>query len=272
MSNSFKRILKNLLIFAVLMTALVAIVLASLNKYTQHDSAITVPDVTSLTVDEAAPFFEKKDLRYKVVDSVRVVSQAPGAILEQKPAPGAHVKQNRIIFLTINASSEEKVAIPDVKDCSQRQAVATLEANGFRVRNVEFVPSEFRDLVLGVSYNGRNIAAGYKLPKGTPLTLVVGQSSTSEEVTVPSMHGLTLEEANVEAHSKSMNIGTPHYDVVPANSEAAKSYRVYKQDPITGTLTSIGKKIDLWMTTNAQLLEAPEEIYVPEDSLSLEEE
>jgi len=271
MSDSLKRILKNLLIFALIMVAFVAIILAALNKYTQHDSIITVPDVTTLTVNEAAPFFEKKDLRYKIVDSIRVVSQVPGAILEQKPAPGAHVKQNRIIFLTINASSEERISVPDVKDCSQRQAEATLEANGFRIRDVEFVPSEFRDLVLGVSYNGKNLPAGFKLPKGSSVTLIVGQSSNGEEMTVPSMHGLTLGEANIMAHSKNMNIGTPHYDVVPANSEVAKNYRVYKQDPITGTSTSIGKKIDLWMTTNEDLLATPDEIYAPEDSLDYQE-
>jgi len=270
MSDSWKRILKNLLIFAVIFAALIIIVLAALNKYTQHDSAITVPDVTTLTVDEAAPFFNKKDLRYKVVDSIHVVTQAPGAILEQKPAPGAHVKQNRIIFLTINASSEERISIPDVKDCSQRQAVATLEASGLRVRNVEFIPSEFRDLVLGISYNGKNISAGTKLPKGSSVTLIVGQSSTGGEIEVPSMHGLFLEEAMSTAHAKSLSIGNIHYDVTPANSEEAKSYQIYKQDPITGTSISIGKKIDIWMSTDYELIEAPDEVFVPKDSLDSE--
>jgi len=271
MSNSFKRILKNLLIFAAILTVLIVIVLTALSKYTHHDSVITVPDVTSLTVDEAAPFFEKKDLRYKVVDSIRVVSLLPGTILEQKPSPGAHVKQNRIIFLTINASSEEKIVIPDVKDCSQRQAVATLEASGLRVRNIEFVPSEFRDLVLGVRFNGKSITAGFKLPKGSYVTLLVGQSLSGGEVPVPSMHALFLEEAIESAHSKSLNIGNVYYDVTPANSEEAKSYQVYKQDPITGSSISMGKKIDIWMSTDLNLIEAPEETYVPEDSLEVEQ-
>jgi eukaryotic-like serine/threonine-protein kinase len=271
MSDSWKRILKNILIFAVILAALIAIVLALLNKYTQHDSAITVPDVTTLTVDEAAPFLEKKDLRYKVVDSIRIASMVPGAIIEQKPVPGAHVKQNRIVFLTINATSEERIAVPDVKDCSQRQAEATLKSNGFCIRDVEFVPSEFRDLVLGVNYNGKSIPAGFKLPKGSFVTLIVGQSSNGEAIQVPSMHGLSLEEAVETAHSKSLNIGIPHYDVTPANSEAAKYYKVYRQDPITGSSTSVGKKIELWMTTDIKLLEKAEEIYIPEDSLDTEE-
>ena len=71
MSEPLKRILKNMLIFAVILAVLIVIVLTALGKYTQHDSVITVPDVSSLTVDQAAPFFEKKNLRYKVVDSIR---------------------------------------------------------------------------------------------------------------------------------------------------------------------------------------------------------
>jgi len=270
MSDAFKRILKNLLIFAVILILLIVTVLTALNKYTHHDSVITVPDVTTLTVDVAAPFILKKDLRYKVVDSIRVKTQPPGVILEQKPSPGAHIKENRIIFLTINASSEEKIVIPDVKDCSQRQAVATLEASGIHINDVEFVPSEFRDLVLGVRYYGKEISAGFKLPKGSFVTLIVGQSSSEGVLLIPSMKGLFLEEAIELAHSKSLNIGDVHYDVTPPNQEEAKYYQVYKQEPTTGSSASMGKKITIWMTTDPTLIEAPEDIASPGDSLTKE--
>jgi beta-lactam-binding protein with PASTA domain len=85
------------------------------------------------------------------------------------------------------------------------------------------------------------------------------------------MHGLFLEEAIEAAHSKSLNIGNIHYDKTPANSEDAKNYQVYKQSPITGTPTSIGRKVELWMTTDNNLLEEPDQVYMPEDSLGVEE-
>ena len=270
MRVALKRILKNLLIFTGLMVLLIVIVLFALNKYTHHDSVITVPDVTSLTIEEAAPYFDKKDLRYKVVDSIWVPLQPPGAILEQKPEPGARVKQNRIIFLTINASSDESILVPDVKDYSQRQAVATLEAIGIHVGDVQFQPSEFRDLVLDVRYNGKSIPAGSKLPKGSTVILVVGQGYSNGEIIVPSMHGLFLNEANEKAHSKNLNIGNVYYDVKPTNSEDAKTYQVYKQNPITGKPTSMGKKIDIWMSADLNLIETPDEVYVPKDSVKFE--
>jgi len=270
MRDALKRFLKHFLIFAVILTVLLVLVLMGLKQYTHHDSVITVPDVSTLTVDEAAPFIEKKGLRYKVVDSMRVVTMPPGAILEQKPAPGAHVKQNRFIFLTINASSEEQIAFPDVKDFSQRQAIATIEASGLHVSNTEYMPSEYRDLVLGVRFHGKNIPAGFRLPKNSAVTLIVGQDMSEGEITVPTMHGQFLQEAIETAHSKSLNIGNVYYDVPPENSEAARKYQVYRQSPITGSSTSIGHNVDIWMTTDENILQEPDEVKMEADTTGLE--
>ncbi|HET9570828.1 MAG TPA: PASTA domain-containing protein [Bacteroidales bacterium] len=267
MRYAIKRILKHVLIFALILTALLIAVTFSLRSYTQHDSVIVVPDVTTLTVDEASPFIDKKGLRYKIVDSIRVSTARPGVILEQKPLPGSRVKQNRFIFLTINATSEEKIIFPDVKDFSQRQAVATLEANGIHVGSIEFMPSEYRDLVLGVRYQGRNIPAGFRLPKNSSVTLVVGQGATVGEITVPSLHGCYMLEANERAHASSLNIGNIYYDVTPVNSDAAKKYKIYRQVPITGSSASVGKNIDVWMTTDENILQEPDEVFVPEDTV-----
>jgi beta-lactam-binding protein with PASTA domain len=266
MRYASKRILKHVLLFTLILTALLITVSLALKSYTQHDSVITVPDVTTLTVNEAAPFIEKKGLRYKIVDSIRVATARPGVILEQKPIPGARIKMNRFIFLTVNATSEEKIVFPDVKDFSQRQAVATLEANGIHVGSIEFMPSEYRDLVLGVRYQGRNIPAGFRLPKNSTVTLVVGQGASAGEIAVPSLHGCYIHEANVKAHASSMNIGDIQYDVPPANSEEAKKYKIYKQSPITGSSVSVGKNIDIWVTLDETILQEPEEVFIPEDT------
>lgn len=261
MNRNARLILKNLIIFIVLLAVLIVIILVGLKKYTRHSEVIVVPDVTSLSVEEASVFFEKKGLRYKVVDSLHIKSRLQGAILEQKPDPGSKVKHNRFIFLTINASSEEKISLPDVKDFSQRQAIATLEAIGLRIADIEYVPSEFRDLVLDVRFNGRTIITGSQLPKGSYLTLVVGQGESYGEILAPSLQGFTLSEAVDAAHLKSLNLGDIHYDVTPANTEDAKLYKVYRQDPISGSPITMGKKIELWMTTDATLIEAPDEMY-----------
>lgn len=261
MDKKLKIVLKNLIIFIVILVVLIIAVLLGLKKYTHHSEVITVPDVTSLSVEEASVFFEKKGLRYKVVDSLHIKSRLPGSIIEQKPEPGSKVKNNRFVFLTINSSSDETVTLPDVIDFSQRQAVATLEAVGFKIADIEYIPSEFRDLVLDVRFNGRKANAGSIMSKGSYITLVVGQGESKGEILTPGLKGMTMNQAVDEAHKRSLNLGDIHYDKTPENTEEAKYYKVYKQDPISGSPVPLGKKIDLWMTTDPTLIEGPEESY-----------
>lgn len=251
-----KRLLKNMAAFVAISAILIVLVLFGLKGYTRHNDVITVPDVVSLTPEEASAFFQKKGLRYKVVDSMFVRTKLRGTILDQKPIPGSNVKQNRIIFLTINARSSETVTLPDVKDFSQRQAVATLEGMEIKVAGIDYVPSEFRDLVLAVRYNGSTIPAGFKLTKGSSVTLTVGQGTSMSELIVPDMRGRTLNEAIDAAHGQSLNVGDIHYDIPPVDSEDAKRYRVYRQEPLAGIPVMMGKKIDLWMTTDISLIES----------------
>ncbi len=266
MTNANKRILKHLIAFVLILTVILVGLMISLRKYTQQDSVIAVPDVRTLTLEDAIPFITGKGLRYMVVDSVHVETLAPGTILEQKPAPGSKVKQNRFLFLTINSAIEEQIIFPDVKDFSQRQAVATLEAAGLKVSSIEYMPSEYRDLVLGVRYQNKTLSAGVRLPKRSSVVLIVGQEGdASTEITVPSLHGMYLRDAIEVAHSNNLNIGDIHNDIPPANADAAKRFKVYKQSPITGSPSSTGKTIEVWMTEDEELLSNPDEVYSDAD-------
>jgi len=94
--------------------------------------------------------------------------------VEQIPAPESNVKEGRIVFLSINAVNAKKVLVPDVRDQSSRQAIATLTAVGFEVGNVVEVPSEYKDLVVDIIYRGQRVLPGQKLPMGGKLILNIG--------------------------------------------------------------------------------------------------
>ncbi len=175
--NSYVR---TLLLAAVLLTALILIVLAWLDIYTQHGKAVEVPDVKGLQVEDAAPFFENKSLHYVVVDSTYFKNVAPGSIVEVIPQPGTKVKLGRTIFLTINSFSSQMYIVPEVQDLSQRQALAMLQAIGFESVQIRSVPGAYRDLVVGLEYKGRNINPGERIPANSRLTLLV--SSGHEEI------------------------------------------------------------------------------------------
>lgn len=265
MQHTTKRLLRHLLAFVIIVIVLIATLMIVLRKYTQQDAVITVPDITSISVEDAIPFLEKKGLRYKVVDSVHVETRLPGIILEQKPSAGSKVKRNRFVFLIVNSFSEEQIVFPDVKDVSQRQAIATLEAAGLKVGSVEYIASEYRDLVLGVRYQGKTVAAGAHLPKRSTVVLIVGQGATEGEITVPTLHGMYMHEAIETAHENNVSIGDVHYDRTPSSTEEAKKYKIYRQQPITGSAMSSGKSIEIWMTTDEEVLQEPDEIYMEAD-------
>lgn len=259
-----KKILFHLLLFIGICSILLIGVHYWLNRYTHHNSAILVPDVTDLYVEEADVLFQEKGLRYEVVDSIHVDDKAPGVIIEQKPEANAKVKINRIIFLTINAEEERTIPLPYVKDFSQRQAVATLEAVGLKVSRIRFVPSEYRNLVLDVKYDGNSIEAGTPIPAGSNISLVVGQGQSSEKVLIPDFFRMPLDSAILFAHASNVNIGDISYDVTPKNEKEALKYFIYKQEPEAGTYHTIGKRIQIWMTQNADLL-------YPENTLPAQE-
>lgn len=171
-------IVRNLLLLGIACAMLLGGVLYWLDNYTMHNQAIVVPDLKGYLPEEAEPMLRSKHLRYQVVDSVYMRGQKPGAIVEQIPMAASKVKQNRIIFLTVNAKNAQTVELPDMIDISQRQAIASLRALGFVVDSVRYVPYEYPDLVVDVQYNDRPVSSGQRLPFGATLILEVGNGNT----------------------------------------------------------------------------------------------
>jgi hypothetical protein len=182
MNSFFDKILKmpvfvHLLAIAVLTCLIVYIVLRNIDVYTNHNQAVNVPDVRGLQVEDAAPFFEQNRLRYVVIDSVFLKEAKPGAIVDLLPEANSKVKKNRIVYVTVNAKTEETAPVPDMTDISFRQAYALLRARGFVDVEHKYVSGEYRDLTLGVEYEGRQIGSGMRVPLTAKLILVVSDGN-----------------------------------------------------------------------------------------------
>ena len=183
-SNTY---VKNIAAMIIIAIVLIGITLFFVNKYTRHDQAIEVPDLKGLQIEDAAAMIAAKNLRYEIVDSLFQKDGVPGAILEQIPSGKSSVKQGRTIYLTIQAKNEPLVAIPDLEDASLRQAETLLNALGIYQINIVSVPSEFQDLVYGVEYKGAPLKGGQKIPKGSTVTLKVGNGNGSN-TSLDSLH------------------------------------------------------------------------------------
>jgi beta-lactam-binding protein with PASTA domain len=274
MNKNIKKILTNPFLISIFAVILLSVglffgTLRWLGSYTNHGKEIFVPDLRGLNEEETGRILTSKKLRYEIIDSIFVRGEKAGVVMEQNPEAGARVKEDRKIYLIINARSPRKVILPDLRDVSLRQAEAIIISLGLKVGGYEYVPSEYKNLIQNVKYGDLIAPPGTRITEGASVILMVGQGLSSETTKLVSFRELTLEQARARAHSFSLNIGATLFDEPPKNEKDRELFFVYRQEPITGTEVSLGQSINLFLTKNSALLEIPEET-VEEDPIEEE--
>ena len=255
--SSIKSLLNNVfvrnIVFAIVVITLVLIAtFVSLNIYTHHGEYYTVPDFKGLTEDQYSKLIEEKGYRYNIIDSVHLDGYLPGAVIEQIPAAGSLVKENRNIHFTIKAISPEKVQIPDLIDYSLRNAKVILESYGLVAGELIYVPSEYRNLVLQQLYKGKPVEPGTVVVKGAIIDLHIGKGLSTERTNVPDLKALTLEEAKSYVVSVSLNIGASIYDESILTAEDSIAAVIWKQQPSaeSGARIPLGSSVDVWLSVD----------------------
>lgn len=245
-------IFKNLLILLIAGFFIYYGSLVILRHYTHHGEALSVPDVTGLTLEEAGIVLTSHQLRWQLVDSVYVASVKPGAVVSQNPEPDFKVKENRNIFLTINAVMPEKVKMPDVVGVSLRQAKTLLESQGLSLGRMSYVPDIAVNNVLKQMYQGKDIMKGVEILKGSAIDLVLGQGLSDEKTSVPNLTGLTLKDVHDYLTKYSLNIGVIIYDsTVITSADSVKAF-IWQQKPVADVdaLLQLGASVDIWLTAD----------------------
>ncbi len=160
---------------------LVFCVLTWLNSTTNHGEFVEVPDFSKMSVMDMRKAVEEAELRYEVLDSANFNPDYPRfSIIEQDPAAGSKVKEDRKIYLTVNPSGYKKVSLPDVIQVTQRNATSMLRAVGLDVQRVTRIDQIGKDMVYYVKYKGKQVSAGEKLPKTSKVELVCGNGRIGE--------------------------------------------------------------------------------------------
>lgn len=182
MLEFFKKhyVLKHLLLLVIVVTLLFTGLIFWLDNYTRHGEQKLVPSVIDLTEENAATLILSRELNYEIVDSVYKTGALPGAVVDQDPKAGTFVKKERKVYLIVNAKAAQKTPLPEVVDLSLRQAQALLVGADFKVKEVVYKPSDYRDLVLEVIYNDKTVNAGEEIPTHSELILHVGDGGIQE--------------------------------------------------------------------------------------------
>ena len=227
--------------------AVVLIAFFSLGYYTRHGSGIPVPKVVGMPIDRALGVL--KDQNFGVnIDSVYVLDQAPGTVIEQDPDAGTNVKENRIIYLKIVKNQAPTVSLPDIEQTPYISAVATISNYGLKVGDTTYKPDIARNLVLEVRFGGQAIKAGTKIPKGSKLDLVLGDGAGAAEVDIPDLVNQDLDAAKFAIRGAGLTLGDITYtgSITDSTSLIVVSQMPMRTDSLSKT--SIGTRVNLTVT------------------------
>jgi len=236
---------KNLIGALIGVTVLFLLIIFGLNTYTRHDESIDVPELRGIGIDEAVQKLEADGFEYDL-DSVYQVDAEPGLVIEQDPDPGTKVKKNRTLYLTIITRVAPEVAFPDLVEKTFVEARAILNSYGIKLGDTTYIPDIAKDVVLDVKFGNERLNAGRPIPKGSTVELILGDGRGENEVQVPDLTGLTLEQARFALQGNSLTLGSVNYMGLVTDTAGAT---VVSQTPTpTDPKVSIGTPVNVALT------------------------
>lgn len=245
---------------AVLITIIIFYIWLPLS--TNHGETITVPDIQGMTISELDDFLGNRNLRFEATpDSSYSPDYPPLAVLRQVPLPNTKVKENRKIYVTLNAESPPKVRMPRVEDLSHKSAIMVLKSYDLKRGTVKYIPDVFFGVVHEARMNGRVVLEGERIEKGSTIDLVVGDGYGNTVFQSPRLIGLELEEAEIAIIGSGLKIGKvtatskslAGFSAVDSLGNDAIEYRdispgtIQQQYPRPDRRVKIGDPIDIWV-------------------------
>ena len=251
-----KSFLISLIVAVILLVSAFWITTFAIDKYTLHNEAIVIPNIIDLDSVQAQQILDSNNLIIQIIDSVHITELEKGIIVEQTPKAGNLIKENRKIFVVINALTQEKIKMPNLVGTSVRQAITDAETYGLKIGEKKYVPDFAMNYVLKQFYKGKEIKPGTSIPKGTYIDLEIGKGLNNEKIPVPNLLGLNYLSADSVANNAFINISGVFYDEGIETKQDTIEAVVYKQDPMptNDNKTTMGTFIDIWLTKDKSLV------------------
>ncbi len=243
--NSFKQVLIHLLFIIILAVAIIMVFFfVFLPKTTNHSETQTVPDLIGVNYEELQGYLTQRNLRYEVLtDSSYSSEYPPNAVLKQNPKSGSRVKENRKIYVSLNAENPPKVKMPNLIDGSVKSAQMVLESYGLILGRIEYKPDLAQNAVLEQRYNGEKIDEGRSIHKGSKIDLVVGDGLGKQTFPVPSVLTMDLESAEFLIIGSNLQVG----NILEVQDEDYAPGTIIRQEPPAGGNIRVGEMVDLWV-------------------------
>jgi beta-lactam-binding protein with PASTA domain len=245
-TNSFLGVIIHLVIMAGLIGALVVgFFYYYLPTTTNHGESIPVPRIQGMQLPDAEELLEQQNLRYFINDSSYNSNLKPFTVITQDPAPGAQVKEDRKIYVSVNMKNPPMIKMPKLIDGSVKNAELILKSYDLKKGNVTQVPDLQQNAVLKQFVNGKEIAPGEMIPKGSVVDLHVGDGLGNTEFEIPDVVGMPVDEASVLLVGQGLQIG----NVIYVQGSTEPDGTILKQRPFAevGAKIRVGELVDLWV-------------------------
>lgn len=246
----------NILAVGALTLLLLFLFLKMLGWLTQHGEHLTVPNVLGKKTEEAITMLEKQGFEVRIQDSIFTDTAARGIVLKQLPDPAATVKINRTVFLTVNRVLPPMIDMPKLEGQTLSFAMDMLKRNHLKLGDTIYKPDFMMGSVLEQQYNGRRIPEKTKIRWGSKITLIIGGGLENQEMRVPSVVGMTFDEASSYLNDIGISIGA----IISTGviRDTGRAY-IYQQNPERfdeeGRPQSIqsGQVMDLWISAEKRI-------------------
>ncbi|MEM6646422.1 MAG: PASTA domain-containing protein [Bacteroidota bacterium] len=202
---------------------------------TRHGASVTVPDVVSMTEDEARLRLEAQNLEVRTKEQRFNPNQDRDVVVDQLPAPNAMVKPGRSVYITINSGEVPEVRMPNVVNLPVREAINQLLGRGLRVDEAQpdTIPSPYANTI-----TRQEPDAGDVLPKGSVVDIWYSRGLGDTPVDVPDVMGMTIEDARRTLRAARLN-------AVIFPPDADDAFVVTSQSKAPGTRMREGAEIRL---------------------------
>ncbi len=224
--------------------------------YTHHGKSLQVHDYDRMKVEDAIKKAKTRNLQIVVNDSIFIVDEEPGIVLEQAPRAFSRVKKNRKIYLTVTKTNPDLVTLPDLAgtyDYSQYAKKLNVLGIKLRIRERVFNNKYEENTILNLYYKDEKISEealkrGVKIPMGNVVEVVVTEQ-TSGRVALPNLVCRTYSAAEFLVTGNNLLLGKVSLDNTV--TDKVNAY-VYKQEPAyePGSTIRMGQIMNIFLTQN----------------------
>src|SRR5690606_12342018 len=133
------------------------------------------------------------------------------------------------------------------------EASAILRNQSLKIADTVYKADIARDVVLDVRFAGQPLKAGRVIPKGSQITLVLGNGQGADDIEVPNLIGLSLSEARFALSGVGLNLGNITYSGMVTDSLSTTV--VAQQPDTTSGFISLGSPVNVTLANYSTMAE-----------------